>query len=206
MGLSLVTAPAVLPITVEEAKLHLRVAHNDDDIFIYSLISAATDYAQEVTKRQIITATYDLKLDGFPAGSEYCMDPEGWGYIGTEIVVPKPPLASVTSITYVDTAGATQTCGTGIYTVDTSEEPGRIRLAYNQTWPSTREQRGCVTVRYVCGYGGPGSVPDALKAAIKLYVSHLYEYREPAITGTIITPVPMAFGSLISSMRVPRLK
>jgi uncharacterized phiE125 gp8 family phage protein len=145
-------------------------------------------------------------MDCFPPGGEYYVDPDGSGYLDTEIVVPRPPLASVTSITYVDGAGATQTLSLSVYTVDTSEEPGRIRLAYGQSWPSIRDQRAAVTVRYVCGYGGPGSVPEAAKAALKLYVGHLYENREVAITGTIITQVPMAFRSLIGSLAIPRLK
>jgi uncharacterized phiE125 gp8 family phage protein len=190
---------------VEEAKLHLRVAHNDDDNLIYGLVSAATEFAQEKSKRQFITATYDLKIDYFPPGDEYFLDSAGIGYLGQEIILPRPPLASVTSITYVDPAGATQTLSPSVYTVDISESPGRIRLAYGQSWPSTLDHPGSVTVRYVCGYGGPSSVPSSAKAAMLLYVGHLYENRELAITGTIITKVPLAFESLIASLASPTL-
>lgn len=205
MGLSLVTAPSVLPVSVEEVKQHLRITHDDEDTMIYALISAATDYAQEFTKRQFITATYDLTLHAFPPAGKWYLDPSGWAYLDTEIVIPKPPLQSITSITYVDMEGNSQTVSSSIYAVDINVDPGRVRLAYNQTWPSTRHQPNAVTIRYVCGYGTISSVPEVIKAALKLYVGTLYEHREHVITGTIIADVPDAMKALLNSAKVVRL-
>lgn len=186
MALVLNTAATTEPVSLTEARLHLRVDANEDSVLIESLIKAATNQAQIFTHRQFINATWKLILDGFP----------------TEIVVPRPPLSSVTSIQYVDTAGATQTLATAGYQVDTDTEPGRIREAYGQQWPSTRDEMGAVTVTYVAGYGATAtSVPEDIKAAIKLLVAHWYENREPVVVGSTAVLLPLTVEALLMQRR-----
>jgi len=138
VSLNQTSPPSYEPITLEEAKRHLRVTHNDDDTLIGALIAAARDKAQTIQDRQLVTATWVLKMDAFPSGDE--------------IRVPLPPLQSVTSITYTDTDGVSQTMSSGDYDVDTASEPGRIALSYGASWPSTRTEIDAVTVTYVAGY------------------------------------------------------
>ena len=114
---------------------------------------------------------------------------------------PHPPLVSVTGIVYVDTDGADQTLGSSVYRVDTVNEPGRITLEYNQSWPSTREVTNAVTITYQAGYGKAAAVPDDVKAAIKLLVGHLYEHRE-AVCEIKLDMVPMSVKSLLWSDRI----
>jgi uncharacterized phiE125 gp8 family phage protein len=66
MPLQLVTAPAGEPITLLEAKQHLRVDVDDDDALIGSLITAARQAAETLTGRQLMTARWRLVLDAFP--------------------------------------------------------------------------------------------------------------------------------------------
>ena len=172
MSLTRTSDPAREPIALSDARAHLRVEEDDEDAHIAGLIAAARDWAEGFTRRAFITQTWELHLDGFPK----C------------IRVPRPPLQSVTSIQYVDSAGVSQTLSTSVYTVDTDAEPGLIYPAYSQTWPTTRQIPKSVTVTFVAGYGAdPADVPDPIRHAIKLHVSRLYEIREPQITGTIIT-------------------
>lgn len=179
MGLLQNTAPATEPVTLAEAKSHLRVDVTDDDTLITELIKAARQIVESNTGRSLITQTWRLTLDAFPRNNE-------------AIQLEKPPLVSVQSVTYVDTNGTTQTLATSDYIVDTSHIQGEVALAYDKTWPETRPQRNAVLVNYTAGYGAASAVPEVLKAAIKLRLGDLFANREASIIGTIHTANPAA--------------
>ncbi len=183
MALVLVTAPTAEPVSLDEAKNHLRLTSNAEDLLLTAFIKAArqhVDGRDGWLNRALITQTWDLVLDCFPASSD------------CPILVPLPPLQSITSITYLDSNGASQTWAAIDYTVDAKSEPGRILPAYGKSYPSTRAVMNAVTVRFVAGYGGTVAVPDPLKLAIGALVAHFYEHREPIIlTGGIGSPVPL---------------
>lgn len=188
-NLTLQTAPTIEPVTRQEAKDFALIEHTADDGLIDTYIKAATDYVEDVTGRQLINATYDLRLDTFPA----------------EILVPKPPLSSVTSITYTDSDDSSQTVATSVYQSDIYSVPGRIRPKLNQSWPTDvkDDTYNVIAVKFVAGYGAAASsVPEQLKQAIKLLVSHMYTFREPIVAGTTPQHVPMAFDALIGQFRV----
>ncbi len=180
MSLWLVTAPTVEPVDLAEAKLAVNYEDDqtDKDSTIASLIVAAREWAEGFTGRAFCTQTWELKLDGFLS----CIE------------LNKPPVQSVTSITYVDTNGASQTLSPSLYTTDLptgpAALPGRIVPAYQQSWPSTRDVPNAVTVRFVCGYGGPESVPERLKLAIKMQVGTRLAQTEGVIVGTIASLAP----------------
>jgi uncharacterized phiE125 gp8 family phage protein len=184
MGLSLVTAPAAEPISATEAKAHCRVDHSLDDTLIGTLITAARQRIETWQRRQLVTATWDWKLDDFPRDGD------------RTFYVPLPPLQSITSITYVDADGNSQTLSSSVYTVDAVSEPGRIVEAYGQSWPATRKQPNAVTVRFVAGYGLAAAVPEATKAALKLLVGHWFANREAVQPGTL-TELPLAVERLL---------
>jgi len=97
------------------------------------------------------------------------------------IELAKPPLQSVTSIVYVDTAGAPQTWNAANYVVAAPMAPaagfGRIQPAYGQSWPSARsETLDAVTITFKAGYGDAGKdVPSDIRAAIMLLIRDLYD-------------------------------
>jgi uncharacterized phiE125 gp8 family phage protein len=154
-----------VPVTIEEMKTHLRVTHSDDDQYITALTLAATTWAEQFQRRVYIKRSMVMQLDRFPGGNG--------------IIRPVySPLDSVTSIQYVDSAGATQTVDSDDYRVDTVTEPGRIAPAFSKVWPVTRSVIGAVTVTYEAGYESIGAVPDHIKHAVKLIVGHFYENRE----------------------------
>lgn len=188
MSLTLVTAPTAEPVTLEEVKLHLRVDADDEDDLITGLITAAREYAEAVTQRAIPQQTWDLQADAFTCADEFYL--------------PKAPCVSVTSITYLDTDGASQTLATTVYGTDLPTGPdaraGRIYLKYQQVWPQTRDIPNAVTVRFVAGYAGTNPVPSSLKAAIKVLVATWYgPAREAVNIGNIVTEIPMAVNALL---------
>ncbi len=188
MALVEVTAPAVEPLTLAEAKDHLRVDHVNEDSLIEPMIKAARQFAEGVTRRALITQTWDWLLDAFPA----------W-----ELSVPKPPLQSVTSITYVDTDGNSQTLAASEYRVDNSTEPGRITPAFSKVWPVTRAVTGAVTVRIVAGYGVAGQdVPGEIRLAMAEHIGHWYEHRESVLVGTNVVKMPLTAERLLANYHV----
>jgi uncharacterized phiE125 gp8 family phage protein len=176
--LTLITAPTEEPVTLVEAKQQLRVDHSEEDAFIDQLIAAARQEAEVATRRAFITQTWELKLAGFPCS-------------GVPIEIPLSPLVSVTSVSYLDTAGASQTWASSDYTVDAPAGPrpprGRIIPDYALTYPSTQMMENSVTVRFVAGYGAAVAVPQGIKQAILLRVGDLYARRESAVVGAMFT-------------------
>lgn len=176
--------PVLEPVSLAEAKAHLNVTSSDDDALIQGFITAARQLAENITRRQLVTATYEGYLDAFPAGGE--------------ILLPKPPLQSVTSIKYLDTDGVEQTLEPSIYLVDAQSTPGRVLLAPEQNWPQTKAQANAVTVEFVAGWpmaGDPSAAttPESIKSWIKLRVGGMYLFREPVVTGTIATKLHRDF-------------
>lgn len=162
--LKTVTPPTSEPVTLSVAKAHLKVTDANEDALIASLIVTARREAENRTRRQLMTATYDLTLDAFPATIE----------------LPRPPLQSVTSITYVDADGATQTLAAEKYTVvnDSDGVPARIVPAVDEVWPATKAVPAAVVVRYVAGWAGADDVPEPIKQWMLLRIGGLYEQRE----------------------------
>lgn len=134
-----------------------------------ALIKAARHAAEGYTRRALVTQTWDMTLDHFPC----------W-----EMSIPKPTLQSVTSITYVDSDGVTQTLAADQYKVDIASAPARITPAYGLVWPITRWQTNAVTVRFVAGYGAAAAVPDGIKAWMIIRIKHLFDNPSPVAVGT----------------------
>jgi len=116
-------------------------------------------------------------------------------------VLPISPLQSVTSITYVDNAGDTQTWSSSLYTVDTASDVGRVRPIYNEDYPSSRGYTDDVVITFISGYGDASSdVPDTALTAIKLLASNWFENRE-SNAPIALHEVPMALQTLIWSLK-----
>lgn len=183
MALRLITVPSVEPVTLTEAKAHLRVDHTADDTLISAYIAAARTDCEEWTARAFVTQTWELVLDEFPVD---------------EIMLPRPPLQSVTSIKYDDGNGIEQTLAVDQYTVDNVSQPGWV-VPVLSGWPSsTFEGINSVRIRYVAGYLNADSpadltanIPQSIKSAILLQVGRLYENREDVVVGTNAMALPI---------------
>jgi uncharacterized phiE125 gp8 family phage protein len=179
MSIQLVTPPAEEPVTLIEAKLHLRVDFDDDDTLIASLITTARQAAETLTGRQLITARWKQVLDCFP-GPSLMGVPAGQAFTlpGHAILLAKAPVQSVISINYLDMGSVSQTMPVSNYTVDSACEPARITPVFGQIWPICLPQIGAVSVTFDAGYGTAAQVPEGIKSWIKLRVGSLYAHRE----------------------------
>jgi len=166
MNPSLKTAPLIEPMTLQEAKDHLKVDLGDDDSFIIPLIVVARREAEEFMERALVTQTWEYFLDAFP------------GKDTTAILLPRPPLQTLTSIKYIDTDGILQTWSNTLYKVDDKREPARIVPAFNESYPDTRVEINAVTIEFIAGYGlNAQDLPEDLVHAMKLIISDRYENR-----------------------------
>jgi len=163
--------PSVEPVSLTELKAHLHVDHTDDDIALTALIKLGRQAVERDTGRSLVTQTWVLRLDEWPA---------------RYIELHHPPVQSVSSITYVYTAGVTQTWSSAEYVVDLYIRPGLVRLAYSCDWPDLRGDERGIAVTYVTGYGTAGSdVPHELRQAVLLRCQMEYDGWNADALGTM---------------------
>lgn len=165
MRLRLITEPSTQPITLAEVKQHLKTVDiSTEDDFVTTLIKAVTNFAEEYTYRQFISATYEQYYDEFPIN---------------EFQLEKPRLQSITSIKYQDVNGDEQTLATSVYEVNAKSEIGTVRLKDGQSYPALDPVYNAVTIKFIAGYGDAATdVPDLLRSTLKVMLSHLFENRE----------------------------
>jgi uncharacterized phiE125 gp8 family phage protein len=174
MASKLITAPATEPVTVAEAKAHLRVDSADDDALITALIVSARQGAEHITGRALMPQTWELALDKFPR----------------QINLSRAPLTSITSIKYLDESGVLRTMTEGAYLLDGHSEPARMTPAYGTNWPATRCQANAVLVQFVAGYTSAAAVPQEIKSWMLLRIGMLYENRESVAAGVTLSELP----------------
>ena len=183
MGLTLITAATLLPVTVAEAQAHCRV--EGEDTYLTALITAATAHVERMLDISLLSRSWRLSLDAFTDAIE----------------LRRGPVTSVTSVTYYDTLGNLQTLSTAVYTVDLTSKPQWIVRTQGQSWPSLLDAVNGVRIDYVSGYATfPAEYTD-LKHAILLLVGHWYANREAVNPGNMASEVPLAFTALMDPFR-----
>jgi uncharacterized phiE125 gp8 family phage protein len=177
-----ITQPATEPITLAEAKAHLRLTHDDEDLLVSAMISAARATCEDRLQRTLITSDWRLTLPAFP----------------TIIDLAMGDVQSVKVVTYTDPDGITQTLSPSAYRLGRSNGRPVLVPAPGQGWPAT--QAGvmeAVSLEYVAGYGNvAASVPAPLKAWILLALGDLFENRQATSIGDTVNPLPFADGLL----------
>jgi uncharacterized phiE125 gp8 family phage protein len=149
--MKLVTPPASLAVSLEQARLSARIDGTEADAELEQVIRQHTGDAEHITGRAFITQTWRLTLDAFTPA----------------IKLPMPPLASVESVKFYDVDGVLQTLSPLDYIVDSASEPGYVVPAPGKQWPATQSRINAVEIQYVCGYGQSESdIPSEIKGYI----------------------------------------
>lgn len=201
-GLRVVSAADEEPITLTEARKHLRIPtygsppSSDEDIWLKPMIGAAREYCEHLLGASIGQQTLEISLTAFPTSA---------------LALPFGPVNSIVSITYLDSDNEEQTVDADDYLVNTFVDPHALTLAYGATWPTALDFANSVKIRYTVGYALPGDspqtpnpLPKAIRAAMLLVLGHLYENRESTIAEPSITmqEVPMGVVALLERYRV----
>lgn len=173
MPLIQVPPPVSEPLTIAQARAHLRVDDVGDDSLIAALISTARQLAEDRTGRSLGTQSWELSLPRFPDGN-------------APIDLPRPPFVSVTSVTYTNAAGASIVMPAQDYTVTPGIVLSQLRPAPAQVkvWPDTYDQADAVRIRYVAGYS---QIPTPILSWMLLTIGTLYDHREMVLRGETAT-------------------
>ncbi len=148
-------------ITLDEAKNYLKVDSADDNALIGAIIETAEDLVEQLTRRTLITASFELIYDE----------------VGESIEIVKSPLIEVTKIETIDDAGVKTEVADSTYIVDITGQRGRVSLKSGCTWPAHRGFASfIITVK--AGYGEmAGAVPAALRQAVLAAIAVIYDGR-----------------------------
>lgn len=180
--------PEVQPVSLNAAKAHCRVSHDEDDALISAFIMAAVqhlDGADGWLGRALVTQKWEMVLDAFPR--DY------------RIRLPLAPVLSVDAVLYRAPDGTeTEFDDARWYLANGGEGISWLSLEPQAVWPSTEDRNGAVRVQFTAGYepttDSPpdlaGNVPEPIKAAILLMVGDMYENREERIVGAIVAELP----------------
>ena len=192
MSWQITAQPATEPITLVEAKSHLRVTFADEDTYINTLITSARKYCEAYCNRVFITQTWR-------------QNENAWAY---PIKLMVNPVISLTSLKYIDTNEAQQTItdDTNNFQKDFNSDVAKIYSGLVEAFPAIGISINPIEIITVCGYGAASDVPDDIKHAIKLMVSHLYENRDmvnvPLNNLSSDIPMPSAVPSLLNRYRI----
>ena len=183
------------PITIEEAKAHCRITGNADDALLAASIAAAREYVEGAGWVTLMPSVQAVDVDA-------------WSELDG-LRLPQPPIQNVTAVTYRDDADSESTLDVSAYRVDTVT--GRIFVRRNATLPTVElRESGAITVTYLAGHHNAlataetapairAALPQALVAALKLVVGHLYENREGSVIGAglMVGTLPMGVDALL---------
>jgi uncharacterized phiE125 gp8 family phage protein len=198
--LKLVSESTVDPITLQEARLHLRLdtegspASHPDDSIVEVLIKVARQSAEQYLGRSLVQQTYELALDRFPNPEQDASQ---------AISLQTWPVNSVTSIVYQDPDGNAQTLAVDQYIVDQFAKPAQITAV--TLWPSTKPVTNSVIVTFVAGHqdSSPNgdAIPKPIIQAMLLMIGHLYEHRE-SVTSAQTYEMPLGSTALMTPYRL----
>ena len=191
MGLSVIQAAASRPVSLADTKGHCRVDGTDEDALLERLIGMATERAEAITGRVLVTTQLRLTLETFPIDV---------------IELPCPPLVSVEEISYLNEQGGRVALdqSAGDFDAITDELIGRVVPGWGKRWPVARRTPGSVHIDYTAGYGAAADVPESIRSWILLTVGTLYGQRE-AVAASGVAELPSAlWDGLLDAYRVWR--
>jgi uncharacterized phiE125 gp8 family phage protein len=191
MSLILLSGPAVEPITLAEAKAHLRVDGTTEDALIASLIITSRLHIEAALGLALISQSWALRLDAWPKGGI--------------VIVPIRPVQSVQSVRVTNADDTLTTIEPTRYLLDGASLPPRL-LPTASPLPDPGVRAQGIEIAFTAGYGASAaSVPHPIRQAILLLVAHWFECRTPVFVGHSATRLPDIVSALLAPYRMPRL-
>lgn len=187
--LVLITPPAAPPVSLAEAKAHLNIDHDADDLLVGSFIATATAHLEALIGRALVTQRFELRLPRFPRGA---------------IEIPLPPCREIVGVAYLDRAEDEQALDLATVRVSGlgSLDGARVEARLSSPWPSTADHPEAVKVRFEAGFGAAADVPAALKTALLQHVGSLYLTREASYVGPAnVETIPHSYLDIIAPFK-----
>jgi uncharacterized phiE125 gp8 family phage protein len=174
----LIEGPAAEPVLVAEAKAHLRVDGDAEDDLIGALIAAARVAVETEIRRVLIAQSWRAFVETWPADG---------------VILPVAPAMAVDEVRAIDAAGVTIVLEAEEYEFD----PADGSVVIDPVAAAVRYE-----IDFTAGYGTSGiDVPQPLRQAVRLLVTHWYENRSAVILGDNPAAMPLGFGELVAPYR-----
>lgn len=184
----LVTPAAETVVSVADLKAHLNIDSADDDAYIGSLISAATD-----------------RLDGIRSPLNVALVSQVWRQdfdrFCSVMRLPLGPVSGIVEVGYLDEAHAAQVVAASNYYLMTDQVGPYVEFDDDYSFQSTSTRRAVVSITFTAGYADANAVPDTYKHMIRMTVAHWYENREAVVTDTSAMHLPLAVQDMFSQNR-----
>lgn len=192
MTLILTSGPDAEPVSLAEAKAHLRVDQSAEDTLIASLIVTSRLHVEAALGLALITQGWTWLLDAWPDLSE--------------LRLPMRPVRSISTIRVYETAGDPVALDPDSYRLDGAGMPARIIRRRGASWPTPAVDGNGIEINFVAGFGDvPADVPQPIRHAVLLLTAHWYDNREPVELGSATAPIPPDVSSLLAPYRTLRL-
>jgi uncharacterized phiE125 gp8 family phage protein len=192
MALVLTSGPAVEPVTLAEAKAHLRIDGTAEDTLIGSLIVTSRLHVEAALGLALITQSWSYFIDAWPPGRE--------------LALPLRPVQSITAVRLYAADESVQTVASDTYLLDGAGSPARLVRKASLAWPKPSRAANGIEIAFVAGYGNAAAnVPAPIRQAILLLIAHWHEHREPVEIGAASVPVPPMVCDLLQPYRPVRL-
>ncbi len=192
MPLVLSAGPEVEPVSLAEAKAHLRIDGTDEDILIGSLIVTSRLHIEAEMGLALVTQGWSWFTDAWPRGAS--------------LKLPLRPVQSIAAVRTYDDAGVATTLSPDAYFLDGAGKPARLVRQGALAWPKPGRIANGIEIAFTAGYGdAEDDVPAPVRLAVKMLVAHWYEAREPVLLGEQADPVPATVANLIAPYRSVRL-
>jgi len=192
MALVLISGPAVEPVSLAEAKAHLRVDGSAEDTLIASLIITSRLHVEAALGLALITQSWSLFLDAWPSGPH--------------VRLPLRPVQSITAVQLYAPDESVETLNPDLFLLDGAGIPPRLVRQGSLAWPAPKRIANGIEIAFTAGFGNAvADVPAPIRQAVLLLVAHWYEHREPIEIGAAQTRVPHMVSELLGPYRSPRL-
>ena len=193
MPLQLRAGPATEPVSLNEAKMVLRIDGTDDDILIASLITAARIYIETTIGKILITESWSFFKDHWPTKQV--------------LHLPLSPLQSIDEIRFHHQDDTHTVLGEETYVTDLISNKARIKFLEPSPPAGSARQFNQLEVQFTAGFGNSETdVPEDLRRALLMLTAHWFEQREPIGFGGSFNEIPTTISALLASYKTHRVQ
>jgi len=192
MSLVLTSGPALEPVSLAEAKAHLRLETNDDDTLLQSLITTSRLHIEAALGLALVTQSWSWMFDRWPRGER--------------VVLPLRPVQAITQIRVWRQDGTSQVLPTDSFILDGQGNPARLLPVGPAALVEPGQPGNGIEIAFTAGFGSAAAdVPATIRHALLLLITHWYEHREPVEIGASVNAVPVMVSELLHAHRRRRL-